>query len=70
MTAGAQQLQPLVYPLVQVTLGTVTHLNAPKYYPLRLQLSRALIRVARSVNLFFSFIFLLVCVAGTEVVLL
>ena len=34
---GKDQLAALVYPLVQVALGVVTHLNAPKYLPLRLQ---------------------------------
>ena len=46
------ELGALVYPLVQVALGTATHLNAPKYLPLRLQICQALTRLQRQAGVF------------------
>ena len=45
-----QSLRPLVYPLVQVILGTITLQPSPKYYPVRLHLVRTLIELARGTD--------------------
>ncbi|EKX36874.1 hypothetical protein GUITHDRAFT_78618, partial [Guillardia theta CCMP2712] len=44
---GKDALGPLVYPLVQIALGVLTYLNAPKHLPLRLQVCQVLVRVQR-----------------------
>jgi nucleolar complex protein 2 len=43
-------LNPLIYPLVQVTLGALRLIPTPTYYPLRFFLVRSLIRLSRSTN--------------------
>ena len=43
-------LFPLVYPLVQVTLGALRLIPTPTYFPLRFHLVRALLRISRSTN--------------------
>lgn len=45
-----QELRALVYPLVQVLLGAARLVPAPRYFPLRLRLARALHRLAASAN--------------------
>lgn len=39
-------LKPLIYPLVQITLGTLRLIPTAQYFPLRFQLIRALLRVS------------------------
>lgn len=47
--AGKQSaLRPLIYPVVQVTLGATRLIPAPQYFPLRFQLTRALLRLSRA----------------------
>lgn len=43
-------LHPLIYPLVQVTLGALRLVPSPVYFPLRFQLTRGLLRMSRSTN--------------------
>ena len=43
-------LFPLIYPLVQVTLGALRLIPTPTYFPLRFHLVRALLRISRSTN--------------------
>jgi nucleolar complex protein 2 len=50
-TLGAESpLRPLIYPLVQVTLGALRLIPTAAYFPLRFQLIRALIRLSRTTN--------------------
>ena len=44
------QLHPLIYPLVQITLGAVRLIPTPIYFPLRFHLIRSLLRLSRSTN--------------------
>ncbi|OKL64351.1 hypothetical protein UA08_00975 [Talaromyces atroroseus] len=47
--AGKQSaLRPLIYPVVQITLGAMRLIPTPQYFPLRFQLARALLRISRS----------------------
>ncbi|KAL8774061.1 MAG: hypothetical protein Q9209_001169 [Squamulea sp. 1 TL-2023] len=41
-------LHPLLYPLVQITLGALRLIPTPTYYPLRFQLTRSLLRISRA----------------------
>ncbi|KAL8697247.1 MAG: hypothetical protein Q9224_002412 [Gallowayella concinna] len=41
-------LHPLLYPLVQITLGALRLIPTPIYYPLRFQLTRSLLRISRA----------------------
>ncbi|KAG8533912.1 uncharacterized protein KY384_001653 [Bacidia gigantensis] len=41
-------LHPLIYPLVQVTLGTLRLIPTPIYFPLRFHLTRSLLRLSRA----------------------
>ena len=43
-------LFPLIYPLVQVTLGALRLIPTPTYFPLRFHLVRSLLRISRSTN--------------------
>lgn len=43
-------LQPLIYPLVQITLGALRLIPTPMYFPLRFQLTRSLLRLSRATN--------------------
>ncbi|EJD52613.1 Noc2-domain-containing protein [Auricularia subglabra TFB-10046 SS5] len=46
--AGVQSnIQPLIYPLVQVSLGAITLVPNPRSFPLHLQLMRSLLRLIR-----------------------
>ncbi|KAI8961978.1 Noc2p family protein [Daldinia sp. FL1419] len=42
------QLKPLIYPLVQVTLGAMRLIPTATYFPLRFHMIRSLLRVSRS----------------------
>lgn len=39
-------LQPLIYPLVQITLGALRLIPTPTYFPLRFHLTRSLLRIS------------------------
>lgn len=41
-------LRPLIYPVVQVTLGAMRLIPTAQYFPLRFQLTRALLRISRA----------------------
>ncbi|MCJ1253586.1 Nucleolar Complex 2 protein [Lignoscripta atroalba] len=43
-------LHPLIYPLVQITLGALRLIPTPTYFPLRFHLTRSLLRLSRSTN--------------------
>ncbi|MCJ1372775.1 Nucleolar Complex 2 protein [Loxospora ochrophaea] len=43
-------LHPLIYPLVQVTLGALRLIPTPTYFPLRFHLTRSLLRISRTTN--------------------
>ncbi|KAK3393717.1 Noc2p family-domain-containing protein [Podospora didyma] len=47
-TGKATQLKPLIYPLVQVTLGAMRLIPTALYFPLRFQLIRSLLRLSRA----------------------
>lgn len=44
------QLKPLIYPLVQVTLGAMRLIPTALYFPLRFQLLRSLLRLSRATD--------------------
>ncbi|KAI4235035.1 MAG: hypothetical protein L6R40_006581 [Gallowayella cf. fulva] len=46
--ASDSPLHPLLYPLVQITLGALRLIPTPTYYPLRFQLARSLLRISRA----------------------
>ena len=43
-------LHPLIYPLVQITLGALRLIPTPTYFPLRFHLARALLRLGRATH--------------------
>ena len=45
-------LHPLIYPLVQVTLGALRLIPTPTYFPLRFHLIRSLLRMSRSTTMY------------------
>ena len=45
-------MRPLIYPLVQVTLGALRLIPTATYFPLRFQLTRALLRISLSTGTF------------------
>ncbi|KAI9763593.1 MAG: Nucleolar Complex 2 protein [Geoglossum simile] len=47
-TAKGSPLRPLIYPVVQVTLGAMRLIPTAQYFPLRFQLIRALVRISRA----------------------
>lgn len=44
----ASQLRPLIYPVVQVTLGVMRLIPTSTYFPLRFQLMRSLLRISQA----------------------
>ncbi|KAI5308014.1 Nucleolar Complex 2 protein [Ascosphaera atra] len=52
MTGKQSPLRPLIYPVVQVTLGTLRLIPTAQYFPLRFQLTRALLRISRATGTF------------------
>ncbi|RMJ24552.1 nucleolar complex protein [Aspergillus sp. HF37] len=47
--AGKQSaLRPLIYPVVQITIGAMRLIPTAQYFPLRFQLTRALLRLSRA----------------------
>ncbi|KAL6713746.1 Nucleolar Complex 2 protein [Lecanora helva] len=51
-TPSASPLHPLIYPLVQITLGALRLIPTPTYFPLRFHLTRSLLRISRTTNTF------------------
>lgn len=47
---SASPLHPLIYPLVQITLGALRLIPTPTYFPLRFHLTRSLLRISRTTN--------------------
>lgn len=47
---SASPLHPLIYPLVQITLGAIRLIPTPTYFPLRFHLTRALLRLSRTTS--------------------
>ncbi|KAJ5114362.1 hypothetical protein NUU61_000121 [Penicillium alfredii] len=47
-TGKQSALRPLIYPVVQITLGAMRLIPTAQYFPLRFQLTRALLRVSRA----------------------
>ncbi|MCJ1273134.1 Nucleolar Complex 2 protein [Puttea exsequens] len=47
-TPSASPLHPLIYPLVQITLGALRLIPTPAYFPLRFHLTRSLLRLSRT----------------------
>ncbi|KAL8658751.1 MAG: hypothetical protein Q9202_007438 [Teloschistes flavicans] len=47
-TCSDSALHPLLYPLVQITLGALRLIPTATYYPLRFQLTRSLLRLSRA----------------------
>ena len=43
-------LHPLIYPLVQITLGALRLIPTPAFFPLRFHLTRSLLRISRTTN--------------------
>ncbi|KAL9632498.1 MAG: hypothetical protein Q9164_005285 [Protoblastenia rupestris] len=43
-------LHPLIYPLVQITLGALRLIPTSTYFPLRFHLTRSLLRISRTTN--------------------
>ncbi|KAL2002772.1 hypothetical protein VTN02DRAFT_5990 [Thermoascus thermophilus] len=47
--AGKQSaLRPLIYPVVQITIGAMRLIPTAQYFPLRFQLTRSLLRISRT----------------------
>lgn len=51
-TESASPLRPLIYPLVQVTLGALRLIPTATYFPLRFQLIRSLLRISLATTTF------------------
>ncbi|QLL30903.1 hypothetical protein HG536_0A07180 [Torulaspora globosa] len=49
---NVSQLRQLIYPLVQVTLGTIRLIPTPQFFPLRFYLIRSLIRLSQNTGVF------------------
>lgn len=47
---SASPLHPLIYPLVQITLGALRLIPTPIYFPLRFHLVRSLLRLSRTTS--------------------
>lgn len=53
-TTQDSPLRPLIYPLVQVTLGALRLIPTATYFPLRFHLTRALLRLSRATGTYIS----------------
>lgn len=47
---SASPLHPLIYPLVQITLGALRLIPTPSYFPLRFHLTRSLLRLSATTD--------------------
>lgn len=59
-TCNKPQLQPLIYPLVQVAIGTVKLVPTAQYFPLRFHILQILIELSRDTNIFIPILPLLI----------
>lgn len=50
--SGESPLRALIYPLVQVTLGTIRLVPTPQYFPLRFYLVRSLMRISQNTEVY------------------
>ncbi|KAF8317898.1 Noc2-domain-containing protein [Clavulina sp. PMI_390] len=50
----ASELKPLIYPLIQVTLGAIKLIPTARYYPLHLQLLRSLLHIIQRTGTYLS----------------
>ena len=50
--ASSSPLHPLVYPVVQITIGALRLIPTPTYFPLRFHLTRALLRLSYATTTF------------------
>ncbi|KAI8621795.1 Noc2p family-domain-containing protein [Chytriomyces sp. MP71] len=51
-SAGGKTLKPLIYPLVQIIVGTMRLKPSSKYFPLRFQCSRMIIELCKKTKVF------------------
>lgn len=51
-TCNKPQLQPLIYPFVQVCIGTLKLVPTAQYFPLRLHLTQILIDLSKDTDIF------------------
>ncbi|XP_076328498.1 nucleolar complex protein 2 isoform X2 [Tachypleus tridentatus] len=47
-----ESLQPIIYPLVQITIGTIKLIPTPKFFPLRFHLIRSLMKLSSDTDTF------------------
>lgn len=52
VAGNKQQLQPLVYPFVQVCLGTLKLIPTAQYFPLRFHVTQLLIELTRDTGIY------------------
>lgn len=52
LSGKASPMRELIYPLVQVTLGTIRLIPTPQYFPLRFYLLRSLLRLAQAASVY------------------
>lgn len=52
LRGSASPLQELIYPLVQITLGTIRLIPTAQYFPLRFYLIRSLLRLSQTTGVF------------------
>lgn len=59
-TCNKAQLQPLIYPLIQVAIGTIKLVPTAQYFPLRFHILKILIDLSRDTNIFIPILPLLI----------
>lgn len=67
VTCNKPQLQPLIYPLVQVTIGTIKLLSTAQYFPLRFHCLQILVDLSRDTNIFIPVLPLLLEVSSFKI---
>lgn len=67
VTCNKPQLQPLIYPLVQVTIGTIKLLPTAQYFPLRFHCLQILVDLSRDTNIFIPILPLLLEVSNFKI---
>lgn len=69
VTCNKQQLQALIYPFVQVCLGTMKLVPTAQYFPLRFHVVQILIDLSRDTGIFIPILPFLLEVSGKEVLI-